>query len=282
MSNPVDYAISRVLNADINEYLFELAFANKNANVLGNWYNLVNETTVEQGIREKIIHQLILKDCNVAGGKTEYLDLGGSEMRSIGNGCVEFKVPEMTTRGAKIISVTECYLGSMNSAIGHLGVGVGNDADCGSGVVNEMMGSMINNLAGNKSMPQTYTNCQMTGNNIFVIFGLNMGTFNMSAKAILEYDEALSSIHTRHYPQFAELVELGVKAFLYRKLKSPVNEAAVKMGVALSDIKDDIAEYKDAWSSYKDYFLKTWVPCMTWSDKQNVNDAQRMGVARRT
>ncbi|MBS4041385.1 MAG: hypothetical protein KGZ81_12400 [Flavobacteriales bacterium] len=282
MGNPVDYAISRVLNADISEYLFELAFANKNANVLGNWYNLVNETTIEQGIREKIIHQLILKDCNVAGGKTEYLDLGGSEMRSIGNGCVEVRVPEMTTRGAKIISVTECYLGSMNSAIGQLGVGVGNDAECGSGVVNEMMGSMINNLAGNKSMPQTYTDCQMTGNNIFVIFGLNMGTFNMSGKVIMEYDEGLSSIHARHYPQFAELVELGVKAFIYRKLKSPVNEAAVKMGVALSDVKDDIAEYKDAWSSYKDYFLKTWVPCMTWSDKQNVHDAQRMGVARRT
>lgn len=281
MGNPVDFAISRVLNSDISEYLFELAFVNKNANVLGNWYNMVNETTVEQGIREKIIHQMILPDCKVGGGKTEYLDLGGSEMRSIGNGCVEVKVPEMTTRGAKIVSVTECYLGSMNSAIGQLGVGVGNDAECGSGVVNEMMGNMINNLAGNKSMPQTYTDCHMTGNNVFVIFGINMGTFNMSAKVIMEYDEAMSSIHPHHYLQFAELVELGVKAFLYRKLKSPVNEAAVKMGVALSDIKEDIAEYKDAWASYKDYFLKVWTPCMTWSDKQNVHDAQRMGIARR-
>jgi hypothetical protein len=121
----------------------------------------------------------------------------------------------------------------------------------------------------------------MTGNNVFVIFGINMGTFNMSAKVIMEYDEAMSSIHPHHYLQFAELVELGVKAFLYRKLKSPVNEAAVKMGVALSDIKDDIAEYKDAWSSYKDYFKNVWTPCMTWSDKQNVHDAQRMGIARR-
>jgi len=281
MGNPVDYAISRVLNSDISEYLFELAFANPNANVMGNWYNMVNETTVEQGIREKVIHQLVLKDCNVAGGKTENIDLGGSEMRSIGNGCVEFKVPEAATRGAKIISVTEAYLGSMNSGVGALGLGLGNTADCGIGSVGEMMGNMINNMAGNRQMPQTYTDCHMTGNNVFVIYGLNMGTFNMSAKVIMEYDEGLSSIHSRHYPQFAELVEYAVKAHLYRKLKGPVNEAAVRAGVALQDIRDDIAEYKDAWTNYKEYFQKVWTPCMTWSDKKNVHDAQRMGVARR-
>lgn len=281
MANPVDYAISRVLNSDISEYLFDLAFANPNANVLGNWYNMVNETTVEQGIREKVIHQLVLKDCNVSGGKTEYLDLGGSKMRSIGNGCVEIQVPEITTRGAKIISVTECYLGSMNSGVGQLGIGVGGDADCGVGSVGEMMGNLIGNLSGNKTMPQTYTDCHMTGNNIFVIFGMNMGTFSMSGKVILEYDEGLSSIHSRHYIFFAELVEYAVKAYLYRKLKGPVNEAAVRAGIPLADIKDDIAEYKDAFKNYKEYFEKTWIPKMTWSDKQAVHNAQRMGVARR-
>lgn len=282
--NPVDYAINKVLASDIDEYLFKLAFTNpntNNANFANNWYNAMNNTTVEQGIREKVIHRTVLPNCNVLGGKTELIDLSGSNLRDLGNGCVEVNVPEITTRGAKIISVTEVYLGSMNSAVGQLGMGVNENTMCGQGSLNDMLEGMIGGLTSNRNMPITYTNVHMTGNNCFVIFGLNAGTYSMSAKVILEYDEGMSSIHPRHYDYFAQLVELAVKNHIYRTCKRPTQEAIIRSGVPLDGIRDDINEFRDSWTQYKEYFKDTWTKCMAFSDKQARYDAIRMAIPRR-
>lgn len=281
MSNPVSYAIDRVMNSDIDEYLLKLAFESPNNNTLNNWYSMVQQTTVEQGIREKVIHRLVLPACNVNGGKTELIDLSGSKIRSLGNGCTEVNVPEITTRGAKIISVTEVYLGSMYSAIGNVSAGVTESSMCGSGVLNDMMDTMVGALSSNRSMPITFTDVQMMGNNCFVIVGLNTGTTSMSAKVIMEYDEGMSSIHPRHYEYFAELVEWAVKAHIYRVCKRPVQEAVYRSGVPLEAIRDDIQEYRDAWQGYKDYLKNEWVPRMAWSDRQAVVDGIRFSTPRR-
>ena len=121
----------------------------------------------------------------------------------------------------------------------------------------------------------------MTGNNSFVIFGLNSGTFSMTAKCVLEYDEGMSSIHPHHYEQFAELVELAVKNHIFRKCKRPTAEAIIRSGVALTDIKDDIEQYRDAWASYKEYFGDTWARCMSWSDRELKQEMVRMSIPRR-
>lgn len=281
MSNPVDYAIARVMASDIDEYLLKLAFENPNANYQGNWYGQGNLTTVSQGIREQVIHRLVLPACNVNGGKTELLDLSGSTLTNLGNGCLQVNVPEAVTRGAKIISVTEVYMGSMNSAVGQLGLGINDSATCGQGSLTEMTQTMLGGLSGNRTMPVTYTDCHMTGNNCFVIFGINGGAFSLTAKVILEYDEGMSSIHPRHYDNFAELVEWAVKSHIYRVCKRPTGEALYRCGVPLEDIRDDIMEYRDAWKEYKDYWKNTFTACLAWSDKQARVDGIRMQVVRR-
>lgn len=281
MSNPVDYAIARVQNSDIDEYLLKLAFENPNANFQGNWYGQGNLTTIAQGIREQVIHRTVLPACQVNGGKTEYLDLSGSKMRSLGSSVVEINVDDVTTRGAKIISVSEVYQGTMQSAIGQLGPALNENGNCGQGVLNDMMQSMLSGLASARSMPITFNDCHMTGNNCFVVFGMNVGTYSLSAKVIMEYDEGLSSIHTHHYEEFADLVELAVKGYIYRVCKRPVSEALYRCGVPLDDIRDDIAEYKDAWKDYLDFLKKEWRPRMAWSDKELVYNGVRMAVPRR-
>lgn len=281
MANAVDYAINRVMGADIDDYLLKLAFENPNANYNGNWYNIQGATTIAQGIREQVIFRTVLPDCNVGGGKTEFVDLSGSKMRDKGNGCVEVNVPDIVTGGRKIVSVNEVYLGSMTSATGMLGMGMSDGGDCGQSSVGDMMQGLVDGLTSNRAMPHTYTNVHMTGNNSFVIFGLNSGTFSMTAKCILEYDEGLSSIHPRHYKYFAELVERAVKAYIYRKCKRPTQEAIIRSGVPLDGIKDDIMEYRDAWTQYKEYFAADWTKCMAWSDRQLVVDTTRMSVPRR-
>lgn len=282
MSNCCDYAINRVTGgSDIDDYLLELAFKNPNGNFAGNWYNLVNQTTVSQGILEKVIHRTVLPACNVNGGKTEMIDLSGARIRDVGHNCVEVNVPDSITGGRKIVSVNEVYLGSMNSSAGMFSMGISGNTGCGEGAISDAVNNLIDGLSSNRSMPVTYTNIHMTGNNSFVINGMTSGTFSMTAKVVLEYDSGLSSIHPHHYEYFAELVELAVKAYIYRTCKRPTQEAIMRSGVPLDGIRDDINEYRDAWASYKEYLTTTWTKCMTYSDQQRVKDSVFMSVPRR-
>ncbi|MNR38810.1 hypothetical protein D3C85_1569440 [compost metagenome] len=91
----------------------------------------------------------------------------------------------------------------------------------------------------------------------------------------------MSSIHPRHYKFFANLVELAVKAYIYRKCRRATGEAVIRAGIPLQDIKDDIQAYSDCWTQYKEYFEGEWSRCMAWSDTQLVTDMTRMSVPRR-
>lgn len=277
--NPVDYAINRVTNSDIDDYLLKLAFEAPNGNFAGGWYEMVNHSTVAQGIRERVIHRTVLPACNVNGGKTEYIDLSKAKIRDLGNAVAEVNVPDVLTGGRKIISVSEIYLGSMTSVGSSQGVADGNG--CGQGVISDMTRGLLDSLTPNKSLPVTYTNVHMTGNNCFAIFGINSGAFSMTAKCLLEYDSGLSSIHPRHYDNFAELVEYAVKAYIYRTCRRPIGEAVMRSGVPLEGIRDDVSDYRDAWTQYKEYFNDVWTSCMAYSDKQRVVSSIQAATPRR-
>lgn len=280
--NAVQYAINRLHGSDIDEYLLKLAFEqNPNTNWSGNWYNTVNNTTIDQGVLEKVIHRTVLPACNARGGKTEYIDISSSRIRDLGNGCVEINVPDIITGGRKIISVAEVYLGSMTSASGMLGIGINDNALCGQGAISDMTQSLLDSITPSRMFPVTYTNIHMTGNNSFVIFGMNSGTFSMSAKMTLEYDEGLSSISSTHHELFADLVELAVKAYIYRTCRRPTSEAVKRSGVTLDDIRDDIANYRDAWNDYKEMVKNTWTNAMKWNDRIAVGETIRSMVPRR-
>lgn len=263
----VDHAINMVMNSDIDQYLLELAFMNPNANFSGNWYNLTDSTTIEQGIREKVIHAHVLPSCKINGGKTEFIDLYGSRVRDMGNGAIECKVPLFVTGGRHLVVVQEVYLGSLNSITGVLGLNQTNTA-CGQGVMNEMLSNLTDTLNSSRAIPQTYTNIHMNGNNSFVIFGMTNPLFSMCAKAILEYDDNLSSIHSRCWDTFGDLCILAVKNYIYRTCKRPVEEAVIRSGVPLDSIRDDVNEYRDAWKDYREMMAGPWTKIMSHSDMQ--------------
>jgi len=128
--NCVDYAINEIVNAgDIPSYLLKLAFEKPNGNFLDNYFDMVNQSTIEQGIREKVIHQTVLPRCHIQGGMIEWLDLTSATMIDMGQGNVKIQVPDFITGGRKIISILEIYQGSMNSTSGVLGI-IGDGAGC--------------------------------------------------------------------------------------------------------------------------------------------------------
>lgn len=279
--NCVEYAINTIVNADIPDYLLKLGFENANANFNGNWFGVLNESTVEHGIRDQVLHKVVLPKCNVNGGQTEYIDLSGARMRDLGNGCIEVNCPMIFTGGRRITSVIEVYLGSMTSSTGMLTAGMNAGDACGQGSVSDMMSGLVDGLSPSRSFPPVYTNVRMTGVNTFVIFGMNSGTFSMTAKCYLEYDAGLSAIVPRHFDVFAKCALLATKAYLFRTCRYPVAEAVIRSGVTLDAIKDDIDEYRDAYNQFNETFETEFIKRMAYSDKAGKVNSVRMAVPRR-
>lgn len=265
--NCVDFAINQIVNAgDIPSYILRLAFERQNGNFIDNWMDLVNQNTVEQGIREKVIHATVLPRCHIQGGMIEWLDLTGSIIMDMGQGNVKVHVPDFITGGRKIISVMEIYQGAMNATSGILGALT--EQGCGGGgALGEAQYGLMQTLKGNSALPMTYTRIQPLGNNTFVICGAPRGVFSMTAKVILESDDNLSHIAPQAIPYFATLCNHAVKAYIYKECRFPANEAVRRSGVPLESITDCIGQWSDAWANYEEYFNNEWLGYMNYSDR---------------
>lgn len=279
--NCVDYAINEIVNGgDIPTYLLKLAFEKPNGNYIDNYYSMVNQNTVEQGIRDKVIHQIVLSRCKIQGGILEFIDLTGANVTDLGQSNVMVQVPDFLTGGRKIISMVEVYQGAMNSTTGVLGV-MGSPTSCGVGTVNEVTGGLIESLRGPSRIPQTYTRIQPLGNNTFVINGVPRGVFSMTAKCILESDDALSYIAAQAIPYFSILCQHAVKAYIYKECRFPTGDAVERYGVTVDAISDVIGSYSDAWNNYLEYFDEKWLQYMNYSDRIRKATAIKMGVGGR-
>lgn len=262
--NCVDYAINAITNrSDISTYVLKMAFENPNRSFSGNNYFVPNQDSVNQGLLEKVIYGIVLPACNVRGGTTENIDLSGSNVENLGAGNIHVNVPEWITGGRRIINVIKVTPGSMLSVNGLASINTGSEP-CGSGIQSDVMNSFLNSLS--PRTPTEYTNITMTGNNSFVIHNCPNFLLNFVAQCYLEYDENLSTINPRHYEQFYKLCEYATKAYIYKNLRHPSNEAIILSGVSVDSIKDEISNYADSGENFNEYLMDEWTRCMVNSD----------------
>lgn len=283
--NPVDFSINYVIRGptDIPDYLLKLAFDNAN-NGLGYghiWGDANDQYSVEQGIREKVIVGMIAPLLNVAGGTTEIIDLSNAHIRNVDGGIIYVNVPDYLTGGRTITSVLEVYPGNINRAISN-GYNFANYDPCNSG---GQVGNAMNRLMvglDNGNVQRVFTNITMTGNkNSFLIRDAGSAMFNMIAKVILAYDEHFSVIPPKMFDKFAELVELGVKAYIYKTCRRGVQEAVSRFGVSVDAVTDDVAEYRDAAREFKTFFEESMKKHLAYSDPKGVTDTVKMLLPRR-
>lgn len=281
MNNPVDFSIDYVINGptDISEYLLKLAFDNPNNGYGGTWGPVNTEYSIEQGIREKVILKMVAPLLNVAGGTTEIIDLSSARIENLQGGIIHVNVPDFLTGGRKILSVQEVYPGNINRAISN-GYAFGNFATCGAGQIGNSLNRLINGLD-NGNVQRTFTSFTMTGNNSFIIRDAGSALFNMIAKVVLSYDEHFSVIPPKMYDKFAELVELAVKAYIYKRCRRGMQEAVSRFGVTVDDVQDDIQGYADAHREFKDLFQNEIKKYLSYADPKGVSDTVKFMIPRK-
>lgn len=277
----VDFAIDYVIDGptDISEYLLKLAFDNPNNGYGSVWQPVNTEFSIEQGIREKVILKMVYPLCNVAGGTTEIIDLSYARLENLAGGIIAVSVPDFLTGGRRILQVIEVYPGNINRAISN-GNNFSNYATCGSGQVNNALNRLIGGLD-DSNVQRTFTSFTMTGNNSFIIRDAGSALFNMLAKVVMSYDEHFSTLPNKMYDKFAEFVELGVKAYIYKTCRRGMQEAVSRFGVTIDDLQDDIQGYADCHREFKDMYHNELKKYLAYADPKGKADSIKMLVPRK-
>lgn len=283
--NAVEFSINYIIRGptDIPDYLLKLAFDNANNGLgYGNVWGEVNDQySIEQGIREKVIMGMCAPLLNVAGGTTEIIDLSSAHVRNVDGGIIYVNVPDYLTGGRTITSVLEVYPGNINRAVSN-GYNFANYDPCQSG---GQVGNAMNRLMvglDNGNVQRVFTNITMMGNkNSFVIRDAGSAMFNMIAKCIISYDEHFSVIPPKMFDKFAELIEWGVKAYIYKTCRRGMQEAVSRFGVSVDAITDDVGEYRDAAREFKTFYEESIKKHLAYADPKGVTDTIKMLIPRR-
>lgn len=281
LNNPVDFSIDYVINGptDITEYLLKLAFYNPNNGYGGIWGPVNDSFTIEQGIREKVINKMVAPLLQVAGGTTEIIDLSGAKIENLSGGIIWVSVPDFMTGGRRILEVIEVYPGNINRAVSN-GYNFGNYAACGASMMNNSLNRLINGL-NDGNVTRSFNSFTMVGPNSFIIRDAGSAMFNMIAKVILSYDESFSGVPTKMFDKFAELVELGTKAYIYKTCRRGMQEAVSRFGVTVDDVQDDIQGYSDAAQQFKEFYNDKMKKYMAYADAKGKTDQLKMIVPRK-
>lgn len=277
----IDFAINYIQDgpSDISPYMLKLAFENPNNGYGSVWQPVNTEFSIDQGIREKVIMKMCAPLMNVAGGTTEVVDLSYARIENLAGGVIAVNVPDFLTGGRRIMQVIEVYPGNINRAIMN-GNNFAGYATCGTGQMNNALSRLINGLD-DGNVQRTFTNITMTGNNSFIIRDAGSALFNMIAKVVLAFDDHFTTLHPKSHDRFAEWVEWGTKAYIYKHCRRGMQEAVSRFGVTVEELQDEIQGYSDAGQSFKDMYYNEMKKIFAYSDPKGKADSLKMMVPRK-
>lgn len=276
----VDFAIQYVQDgpSDISPYMLKLAFENANNGYGSVWAPVNTEFSIDQGIREKVIGKMVGPLMNLSG-QTEVIDLSYARIENLTGGVIAVNVPDFLTGGRRIVQVIEVYPGNINRAIMN-GNNFSGPAQCGVGQMNNALGRLINGLD-DGNVQRTFTNITMTGNNSFIIRDAGSALFNMIAKVVLSFDDHFTSIPPKSYDKFAEWIELGVKAYIYKNCRRGMQEAVARFGVTVDELQDEIQGYADAGKEFKEMYNYEMKKILAYADPKGKADTLKFLVPRK-
>lgn len=227
--------------------------------------------SVQSRITDLIINKKVLVDLNIIGGETAIIPLDSCELLEQESTYSVYRIPKSATANRSVSSVHEVRVGA--------GIGVDNSAVLGSA---SMIGEAASNMMRSISpVPTTsFGNAVLISENTFMIeMPPNFGQFG-GVQVSLEYDPTLSGIKPRTVFNFAKLVVLATKAFIYNSQFVPMDQAQIKSGSAFGSYKDAVDSYSDADELYDEYLLTTWATVDKLNDSHTRQRLISLAVGR--
>lgn len=257
--NPITLAINHV-KYTIPMALLEKVFINGSFG-----WRAGPKSSIDDQILNLVIRPRVMMNCDLVGGVQAVISLEGLNQVRPENWITIIHIPKDRTDGRTITAVLDVSYYSAASIAGYgnagaAGIGAFGGPTGFNEVENSAMVSALTSVVGAMDkipMISTARVSLIAENTIMIKDGVILSP-NSFARVMLANDENLSNLQIRSYPDFFQLVEFAVKAYIYNELVITVDTAELRYGQALGIFKDILSSYSDAEANYQTFLAETW------------------------
>lgn len=209
-------------------------------------------------IREKVIENKVRRDCNLVGGTELLIDISDLTYEIWDTYRYCYRIPRDRTNGLAITRVVGVVLGNyMYNGSSFTGMGDYSQPLDASGSV----------LKSNSAIPYVASaDVQLIGPNTVLVSDLLSTSTALHLRCFVENDADFNNLPNPTIQRFSELCVLAVKAYIYNKLKVPMDQGQLVGGMALGAFKEVIDSYADSLQLYNEFLLHKWKRIAILSD----------------
>lgn len=273
--NPITYAIDRIIKFGIPKPILGMMFLSRYAR---EYYTL---DTLESKIREEIIDQRIIVDCNLVHGVNMTIPLAKCEKLTGNYYSSTWRVPKELTQGKRIVSVLEVTAAS--------GTVITADASMSATSTGMYTATMANYttmgavMGAARQMQRSVMPIQMVSNALVYLVGDNTIMIKdsviipatMMLRVIVENDENMNHIQPAYYLTFYEIVLSATKSYIYNNLVLEQDNVFIMSGGELNKFKDIVDNYADAEQLYTEQ-IESWYKSMILNDPESQRQHYQM------
>lgn len=254
--NPVSKALEE-LRYEIPIQILEAAFMDRRFSRFPPVANL------DSMIREKVIEERVLNDCNLTGGTQVIIPLAGLPMEYYEASTVIIRIPKDRTQNRRISRTTSVIIG-LQTLPGTQAYGMNNQSD--------YMSAAAQVFASQASIPiQSTAQVSLIAENTIMIADQTLIPASLSLLCYLEHDIDFTSMRSMTISKFTKLVEFAVKAYIYNKLTIQMAEGYMAGGLDIGRFKEIVDGYADANENYKTYLNDVWIKVQVLDDHHSRN-----------
>jgi hypothetical protein len=210
--------------------------------------------TLEEVIRNQVIRQRILTDCDVSGGQQVLIALSSHGPTYLENGLM-YRIPLSATGGRHIISAMAIERQGHNAT--------------GGGV------NPINAIIG--PTPTGTAEVELVGNNTVVANEWVPGSGDF-LRCVLGNDAELANFHQGAMHDFGTMCVMATEGIIYRKLHTLLGEHGRNGGQVNSKEEGVISGYSDSMDQYNDFIRNNWRKIAKMSDSMTQRRFLGMGI----
>lgn len=257
--NAVQYGLSKI-HLTIPENILFLAFKDPDP-------ARDQLVSLDDKILTNFIRPHVLQDMNVIGGQTIKVDLSQCQIQWLYHNEYLITVPKTLTNYLPIISAEEI----INAML------VPTMTSSYSRAESPLMGpanTLYTNLGPSNVMQSA--RLELLGENKILLSDPSITPINGILRCTIAHGGNLENIPPKSYPAVAELFILGVKSFIYNKLKVELDQGFLYGGHELSIITDIVNEYADSYTQYIEYLNTVWRKVSYLSNTDNAGRYVKM------
>lgn len=254
-SNPISYAISKIMSIGIDKTILELS------------YGGVNSIGVKRNISielDKVLSKYVCNDFNLISGDTIDIPISKCKLIPSSDGRVYYVPPE----ARRNVDIREVYSIRQKANITHTGITSYGLPMGGSSIVNGLT-SMMNAIDNPQVIGNTYIELEDDNTIRVTSADTNISMYDVFVVEI-ENRDRLRKIKRGSYPLFAKIATAYIKAHIYSN-RININKAAIYGGHELSEVSSVISEFSGAQEEYDNYISEDAGKLLIFADEAKLN-----------